>query len=85
MYSVFMMLFVFNLIYKIGISIHTKVLLEAEVRLSDETPLAMGTAVDVTNNNPVKFLMMDGPSTGINDFKLKCNSKEVERIRNMIK
>jgi len=42
----------------------------------------MGTAVDVTNNNPVKFLMMDGPSTSlINDFKLECNSKEVERIR----
>ena len=26
--------------------------------------------------------MMDGPSTSlINDFRLECNSKEVERIR----
>ena len=56
--------------------------IEAEVRLADETPLNMSTSVDITTNNPIKFLMMDGPSTSlINDYRLECNSKEVERIR----
>lgn len=42
----------------------------------------MGTPVDMINANPVQFLMMDGPSTSlINDFRLECNSKEVERVR----